>query len=385
MVQGTERIQDFIRQASSLHAVNTVYALGLSVVLIFCYHLVSSSGAEPPGELGAVTYATVALFAFKFLMQVSSTLQKLLKDEEFELVLAAGNAAVTFMLITALSGVHGSSTILALLTSFVPTLLFVLITPLTWRKKHKGFIGFFGFLEWILLLVVVYWLGSSIVDLALSSKYWQLTANAIVLSSPFTLAIVKKRYVKKLEERIHNDIYTDALTLVPNRMYFYDFYDKLRQDNKSSSLHADGIAVFFVDIDFFKKYNDFYGHDQGDECLKFVASELDNIAKEIGLTLFRIGGEEFVMLGQVTHEAWNEILKKDLIVAWEKGNFTLERKHEKSPLQKISLSAGASFVEKDKIYTMNAVGASKEADVCLYKAKSDGRAKLVVSNKNVVK
>ena len=83
MVQGTERIQDFIRQASSLHAVNTVYALGLSVVLIFCYHLVSSSGAAPPGELGAVTYATVALFAFKFLMQVSTTLQKLLKDEEF--------------------------------------------------------------------------------------------------------------------------------------------------------------------------------------------------------------------------------------------------------------------------------------------------------------
>ena len=77
MVQGTERIQDFIRQASSLHAVNTVYALGLSVVLIFCYHLVSSSGAAPPGELGAVTYATVALFAFKFLMQVSTTLQKL--------------------------------------------------------------------------------------------------------------------------------------------------------------------------------------------------------------------------------------------------------------------------------------------------------------------
>ena len=86
---------------------------------------------------------------------------------------------------------------------------------------------------------------------------------------------------------------TDALTGIANRRCMDEFIDKewpraIR--NKSS------ISFILVDIDFFKLYNDNYGHIEGDECLKRVATKLKSLVRRPGDLIARYGGEEFALV-----------------------------------------------------------------------------------------
>jgi diguanylate cyclase (GGDEF)-like protein len=377
MGHGSDRIQDFIRQASSLHTVNTVYSIGLLIVLMFCYEM-SSTESVSIGLIDFSSWGMGLLFLFKISMQFSKYMQKSLRDEEFELLVALGNAVCTFMIMTTISESPESSVFLGFFVFFVPTLLFVLITPLTWRKRHSGFIGVFGFVEWSLLISIILWMGDVFVDMFMFEKWWALLSNVIVCISPVFLKFIRQRYVNKLTERMHKEIYTDPLTQVSNRKCFYDYYDNVRDKNKSQTLDGEGLVVVFVDIDHFKQYNDFYGHDEGDNCLKLVASHLDTLAKDIGMSVFRVGGEEFVICGMTTASDWRELKNYHWVVKWLDANMPLDIKHEKSPSGVLTISGGASFIPRSKIYTMNAVGITKRADACLYEAKGAGRGVLVI-------
>jgi diguanylate cyclase (GGDEF)-like protein len=379
MGYGSDRIQDFIRQASSLHTVNTVYSVGLLIVLMFCYQI-SPIKSTAIGNIDFASWGMGLLFSFKISMQFSKFMQKNLQDEEFELLVALGNAACTFMVIAAVSEIQGRSVFLDFFHSFVPTLLFVLITPLTWRKRHVGFMGFFGFIEWALLISIIFWMGGIFVDLFVLNKWWALLSNATVCISPVFLKFIRQRYVNKLTERMHKEIYTDPLTQVSNRKCFYDYYDNLREQNKSQTLDGEGLVVIFIDIDYFKQYNDFYGHDEGDECLKLVASYLDTLAKDLGMSVFRIGGEEFVICGLTTENNWRELKNHHFLAKWLDADMPLDIKHEKTPSGVLTVSGGASFILRSQIYTMNAVGITKRADACLYKAKESGRGVLVIDS-----
>jgi diguanylate cyclase (GGDEF)-like protein len=379
MGHGSDRIQDFIRQASSLHTVNTVYSVGLLVVLMFCHQIlpIKSTAIE---YMNFASWGMGLLFSFKICMQFSKFMQKKLQDEEFELLVALGNAVCTFMIMATISESQERSAFLSFFYFFVPTLLFILITPLTWRKRHVGFIGVFGFVEWALLISIIFWMGEVFFNLFMLEQWWALLSNAIVCVSPVFLKFIRQRYVNQLTERMHKEIYTDPLTQVSNRKCFYDYYDNVREQNKSQTLDGEGLVVVFVDIDYFKQYNDFYGHDEGDDCLKLVASFLDTLAKDIGMSVFRIGGEEFVICGMTTASDWRELKNHHLIAQWLDANMPLDIKHEKTPSGVLTISGGASFILRSQIYTMNAVGITKRADACLYKAKESGRGVLVIDS-----
>jgi diguanylate cyclase (GGDEF)-like protein len=85
--------------------------------------------------------------------------------------------------------------------------------------------------------------------------------------------------------RKYYDSYTDPLTKVYNRKYLYDIV--LKKLSRSYQL-------FMVDIDFFKKVNDNYGHDTGDYVLKEVASRIESLIRDED-SLIRYGGEEFLI------------------------------------------------------------------------------------------
>jgi len=85
----------------------------------------------------------------------------------------------------------------------------------------------------------------------------------------------------------------DALTGLYNRRHFDEFY---QEEWKRCSRLQLPITVVMLDIDFFKKLNDFYGHQEGDECLRKVADVLKNHAKRPGDIVARYGGEEFVLV-----------------------------------------------------------------------------------------
>jgi len=95
--------------------------------------------------------------------------------------------------------------------------------------------------------------------------------------------IIKNKELERLS-------FLDGLTGVANRRYF----DKTLTEEWGRAARAKTwLALIMVDIDFFKRFNDTYGHQRGDDCLKQVAQILNSSLKRNGDMLFRYGGEEF--------------------------------------------------------------------------------------------
>ncbi len=94
--------------------------------------------------------------------------------------------------------------------------------------------------------------------------------------------------------------YKDGLTGVSNRRSFDSVLDIEWEDAR---IHEQSLGLIFLDIDFFKQYNDTYGHLQGDDCLKKVASLLREASGREKDFFARFGGEEFVFVLPNTHKA----------------------------------------------------------------------------------
>lgn len=86
---------------------------------------------------------------------------------------------------------------------------------------------------------------------------------------------------------------TDALTALGNRRYLEE---AVRTPLEKYGVHMGPLAVFLLDVDHFKRYNDRYGHQQGDVCLQAVAAVLSSYAKDNDFRAVRYGGEEFVLV-----------------------------------------------------------------------------------------
>lgn len=163
--------------------------------------------------------------------------------------------------------------------------------------------------------------------------------------------------------------FKDGLTGVANRRRF----DMIMETEwREAALNRQSLAIVVLDIDYFKQYNDHYGHLEGDECLKRVAAALSGIVRRPRDLLCRFGGEEFVLLLPDTDHAtamalaWRclDLVDKALIPHAGAG-----------PGKRLTLSAGVHTIvpsERDEILPFIAV-----ADRRLYLAKERGRARVV--------
>lgn len=97
----------------------------------------------------------------------------------------------------------------------------------------------------------------------------------------------------RLEERLTKMSYLDGLTGISNRRFFDEAY---RYEREKLHRSYQVLSAVLVDIDFFKQYNDLYGHQQGDECLVRVARALEAVRSTPDMVVARYGGEEFVVL-----------------------------------------------------------------------------------------
>ncbi|HCB08990.1 MAG TPA: hypothetical protein DEO96_05115, partial [Alteromonas sp.] len=124
-------------------------------------------------------------------------------------------------------------------------------------------------------------------------------------------------------------------------------------------------------VDYFKQYNDIYGHLKGDICLEKVSAVLKRYTRRARDAVVRYGGEEFIMLLpntglSGTREIANQILT-DI--------YQLEIAHKHSPFERVTLSAGAVSIQNIKRYPLNDV--IEQADINLYDAKLKGKNKVV--------
>jgi diguanylate cyclase (GGDEF)-like protein len=163
-----------------------------------------------------------------------------------------------------------------------------------------------------------------------------------------------------LDEKVHYD----ALTGIYNRRFMDD---NLKRVIKSLSRGNGVLSVMMLDIDFFKKYNDTYGHGMGDACLKAIAKTLSETAR-MDDCVIRYGGEEFVILLPNTDEAGAGIIAARLL----KSVQTLGIPHTKSDIADcVTISIGAMTVNvKLNHQYMDYI---ERADEALYMSKDTGR------------
>ncbi|MBC2727480.1 MAG: diguanylate cyclase [Desulfosporosinus sp.] len=164
----------------------------------------------------------------------------------------------------------------------------------------------------------------------------------------------------------------DGLTGIANRRHFDQFLEQLWLH---SARNSEPIAIILCDIDFFKAYNDTYGHLQGDECLRQVASSLKNSLKRPSDFVARYGGEEFVVVLPNTDIEGALTVAETLRVNLE----SLEIPHRLSSITpKVTISLGVAIGHADHTYQPKTL--VEAADSALYQAKQEGRNRYKLAN-----
>ncbi len=180
----------------------------------------------------------------------------------------------------------------------------------------------------------------------------------------------KKRYTERLRDNVQMSIeaaITDALTGLHNRRYMESHLATLVEQ-----AHARGkpLTVLVLDIDFFKAVNDTHGHDAGDDVLREFAVRLKKSIRGIDLAC-RLGGEEFVVVMPDTDMAVATMVAERLRRRIAADPFPIARGERKV---EVTISIGlAALTGADD----GAASVLKRADLALYRAKRDGRNRVV--------
>jgi len=175
-------------------------------------------------------------------------------------------------------------------------------------------------------------------------------------------SIKREKILRSHSEILKKEATTDGLTNICNRRFFDAHYEITVADAKRQKYP---LSVFMIDIDFFKSYNDHYGHIAGDKIIKLVAETLKSQLSRATDIIARYGGEEFVLimphLNQQIAEQFAEKLKSAV--------FNLAIPHISSlHSERITISIGLCTGIPKKNHSM-----LNQADTALYQAKQKGR------------
>lgn len=194
------------------------------------------------------------------------------------------------------------------------------------------------------------------------------------INKPFSIKTLRHRVnahltVKHLTDKLKRLATYDGLTNIPNRFFFDGFF---LEQVKLAARHKTSIGVLMIDIDYFKQYNDSYGHLQGDECLKLVAKALSQCVERPTDCVARYGGEEFVIVLPSTDLEGVEYLAEKLLATASALNLP----HSGSVFKKLTISIGGTIIDHGSLDVQQVIA---RADKNLYKAKNSGRNKAVIT------
>lgn len=199
-------------------------------------------------------------------------------------------------------------------------------------------------------------------------QYAVISGAVVIALIGLCIFLIFYRYLSRLAYRIEGTEKTlieygmrDGLTQLYNHVTFYELFNK---ELKRLKRNRGPLALLFIDIDYFKKINDQYGHQVGDVVLKELSQCIDNFIRESDWAC-RYGGEEFALIMPCTseEEAFNAAERLRLIV--EKNRF-----NQKNKVVHITISIGISVVGRKEDSAENIIS---NADKALYLAKRSGR------------
>jgi len=174
---------------------------------------------------------------------------------------------------------------------------------------------------------------------------------------------IKNQELNAANARLDRLTKTDGLTGISNRRCFDEYLD---QEFRRAARESKPIALLLIDIDYFKAFNDNYGHQAGDRCLTLVATELERTLKRPADMIARIGGEEFgVLLPNTTN---GEVVAKQCKAVLER----LAIEHKASDVYPfVTISIGV--VSAVSVANQTIESLFNTADAALYQAKKGGR------------
>jgi diguanylate cyclase (GGDEF)-like protein/PAS domain S-box-containing protein len=200
------------------------------------------------------------------------------------------------------------------------------------------------------------------------------SANSLI---GFMFDITERKQIEeelvRLQKEFRELSYKDGLTGVANRRMF-DSVMEVEWTNAQRNKQP--LSLILLDIDYFKQYNDHYGHIQGDDCLKRVAAALGKVATRSRDFFARYGGEEFVLvLPETDAEAAHRIAER-----CRNAIFKEQVPHEKSDVgQILTISLGVSTMTPT--HKDDALDFIEAVDRQLYQAKQRGRNCIVNENR----
>ncbi len=203
-------------------------------------------------------------------------------------------------------------------------------------------------------------------------KAFQLGAVDFI-TKPFHPSIVKlrvKNQIKLIEQKqmLEEMAGIDGLTGINNRRSFDTIYQKEWQ---KILRYNDPLSLIMIDVDFFKNYNDYYGHGAGDAVLKEIAKVINNQLNRPEDAVSRYGGEEFVVILPRTEKSAAKKKAEEIRKAVE-GLAIIHEKSDCADVVTISLGGVTHEKEDD-----NPEAFLKQSDEMLYKAKSEGRNRVI--------
>ncbi|MBO1896084.1 MAG: sensor domain-containing diguanylate cyclase [Shewanella sp.] len=192
-------------------------------------------------------------------------------------------------------------------------------------------------------------------------------------SEPLFIGIMHNLTSHKAEyNKLRHLAHTDKLTGLANR---HAFDDALQTNWNDSINHDQPLCLIIIDVDYFKMFNDQYGHVNGDKCLQKIAQVLAEVLPSNNAMAARYGGEEFVVILPNSNPLTAEYIAKNIQRRINQLSFT----DIGLPAQtKISVSQGIACERSGQYRTPTALVCA--ADTALYRAKSTGRNRINMSS-----
>lgn len=182
-----------------------------------------------------------------------------------------------------------------------------------------------------------------------------------------------RQELKSANQKLRMMSVKDGLTGIANRRHFDEV---LAKEIKRAMRLGSSLSLVLCDIDFFKPYNDHYGHQSGDDCLKYVARTMAKISKRPGDVVARYGGEEFGIILPETELGGAIALADENRDAIDK--LALSHNYSEAA-DHVTISAGVATITPNKTNEVKEVVKSliQAADKALYQAKERGRNQVV--------